>query len=62
MIKSYYLFKWRVWSIVVEPEPEVEEVEEVEPGTGALNSYIAPAGDWPGFGFITNTPYYDDEE
>lgn len=55
-IKSYFLFKWRIWSVVVEgAEEELEE--ETEEGTAPLSAAITlSADDRPAFGFTPWTP------
>ncbi len=58
--KHYYLFKWRIWSVIIE-DPEADEVEELEieaDGTNtSLDSYITPPTEArPQFGFTPWTP------
>jgi hypothetical protein len=57
--KHYYLFKWRIWSVIVDgDEEEVEEVEEEADGTATtLSAAITlSADDRPHFGFTPWTP------
>jgi hypothetical protein len=57
--KHYYLFKWRIWSVIVDDdEEEVEEVEEEADGTGTtLTAAITLSdNDRPAFGFTPWTP------
>ena len=57
--KHYYLFKWRIWSVIVDgQEEEVEEVEEEADGTATtLSAAITlSADDRPAFGFTPWTP------
>jgi len=57
--KHYYLFKWRIWSVIVDgEEEEVEEVEEEADGTATtLSAAITlSADDRPAFGFTPWTP------
>jgi hypothetical protein len=57
--KHYYLFKWRIWSVIVDgDEEEVEEVEEEPDGTGTTldASITLSANDRPAFGFTPWTP------
>jgi hypothetical protein len=57
--KHYYLFKWRIWSVIVDgDEEEVEEVEEEADGTATtLSAAITlSADDRPAFGFTPWTP------
>ncbi len=64
--KHYYLFGWRIWSVVVETHAEdIEETDdddEVEVGLDHKldASMTLSANDVPTFGFVT--PYYDEEE
>jgi len=57
--KHYYLFKWRIWSIIVDAqeEDELEEVEEADGTATTLSAFIAlPADERPHFGFTPWTP------
>ena len=56
--KHYYLFKWRIWSVIVDGEEESEEVEEEADGTATtLSAAITlSADDRPQFGFTPWTP------
>lgn len=59
--KHYYLFNWRIWSVVIdvpEAEEEIEELEEEVDGTGTtLSAAITlSADDRPAFGFTPWTP------
>lgn len=59
--KHYYLFNWRIWSVVVDvPEAEEEEIEEVEEADGTATTLSAAitlsADDRPAFGFTPWTP------
>jgi hypothetical protein len=57
--KHYYLFKWRIWSVIIDgDEEEVEEVEEEADGTATtLSAAITlSADDRPAFGFTPWTP------
>jgi hypothetical protein len=59
--KHYYLFKWRIWSIIVDAqeaeEDELEEVEEADGTATTLSSAITLSGDdRPAFGFTPWTP------
>jgi hypothetical protein len=58
--KHYYLFKWRIWSVIIDiPEAEdEEEVEEEADGTATtLSAAITlSADDRPAFGFTPWTP------
>jgi hypothetical protein len=65
--KDLYLFGFRIFSIVTEPDPDPEQLEEDEDLTGLnpLHPTIElSTGDTPIFGFIDwkNYPYGDDEE
>lgn len=69
--KHYYLFGWRIWSVVVETHAQdVEETDEDEDETEVslehkLDSSITlGAGDVPMFGFTPFTPHWitEDEE
>ncbi len=55
-IRSYFLFKWRIWSVVVEgAEEELEE--EAEDGIAPLSASVTlSADDRPAFGFTPWTP------
>jgi hypothetical protein len=58
--KHYYLFKWRIWSVIIDiPEAEdEEEVEEEADGTATTLSAAVTlsADDRPAFGFTPWTP------
>lgn len=65
--KHYYLFSWRIWSIIEEVEIEaIEEVEEDEAETYTDHkldgSQTLSAGDVPLFGFTPFTPHWITEE
>lgn len=57
-IKSYYLFKWRIWSVVIEGSDVEEELEEeTVDGSAPLSAAITlSADDRPMFGFTPWTP------
>lgn len=58
LVKSYYLFKWRIWSVVVEGSAEeTDELEEETDGSAPLDASITlAADDRPAFGFTPWTP------
>lgn len=57
--KHYYLFGWRIWSIVIDTEEE-EENENIETDH-ALTAHIQAAdGNSPAFGFTPWMPDYID--
>lgn len=68
--KHYYLFGWRIWSVVVETHAEdVEEIEDDDETEVSLDhkldsSITLGAGDVPMFGFTPFTPHWitEDEE
>ena len=55
--KHYYLFGWRIFTIMVDLEEEVEE--ETDTSLGA-NIQLSD-GNPPAFGFTPWSPYYDEE-
>ena len=54
-VKSYFLFKWRIWSVVTTiAEEDTEEIDEdtEEEGTAPLDASVTlSANDKPQFGF-----------
>lgn len=66
--KHYYLFGWRIWSVVVETHAEdVEDSDDDEVEVGLDHkldsSMTLSADDRPSFGFNAWTPHYlEDEE
>lgn len=68
--KHYYLFGWRIWSVVVETHAEdIEETEEDDETEVSLDhkldaSTTLSAGDVPMIGFSPWTPHWitEDEE
>jgi hypothetical protein len=65
--KHYYLFGWRIWSVVVETHAEdVEDTDDDEVETTLDHkldsSMTLSADDAPGFGFTPWTPHWITEE
>lgn len=65
--KHYYLFGWRIWSVIVETQADdVEEDDDVEVGLDHKldGSQTLSSGDTPMFGFTPWTPHWitEDEE
>lgn len=65
--KHYYLFGWRIWSVVVETHAEdVEDAEDEETEVTIDHkldaSQTLSAGDVPLFGFTAWTPHWITEE
>lgn len=66
--KHYYLFGWRIWSVVIETHADdVEETDEdeIEVASAPLDgTHTLSAGDTPMIGFTPWTPHWitEDEE
>lgn len=62
--KHYYLFSWRVWSVVIEAEEADDETEvEEEAESYELGTTIIQVNEErPDFGFTPWTPHYLEAE
>lgn len=59
--KHYYLYKFLLWTVVVESD-EVEVEESYEGSGEALTAHLGQPGEMPDFGFTAWTPHWVTEE